>query len=141
MTLRVVARSRPARYLVVGALNTAFGYSAGVGLYYLLSPQFHIVAIGLLANVMAISFSFITYKLLVFRTHGHWLAEYMRSYVVYGGMALLGIGLLWIFVDGLRVTIWMAQGLVIAMTVAISYLGHSRYTFRNPKDMQEGRPT
>lgn len=123
-------RIRELRYLLVGGLNTLFGYSLGVGLYLALSPVLHILLIGVIGNVFAITFSFVTYKLLVFQTRGHWLAEYLKSYLVYGGSAVLGILLLWWLVDGLGVPIWLAQGLTILIAVVVSYLGHARFTFR-----------
>jgi putative flippase GtrA len=122
--------SRKLRYLLVGGMNTVVGYGLGVGLYLLLSPAFHILLIGLVANVLAISFSFTTHKLLVFRTQDHWLSEYLRSYLVYGGMGLMGTLLLWALVDGIHLPIWIAQGVAIGLTVVFSYLGHARFTFR-----------
>lgn len=123
-------RSRELRYLIVGGLNTLFGYSLGVGLYLALASRLHILIIGMIGNVLAITFSFITYKLLVFQTRGRWLAEYLKSYLIYGGSAVLGILLLWWLVDGLAVPIWLAQGLTILIVVVVSYLGHARFTFR-----------
>lgn len=128
-------RTLPVRYLIVGALNTAFGYLTGIAVYYLLSPRAHILVVGAIANVLAISFSFTTYKHYVFRTNGSWWREYLRSYLVYGGVALCGIVALWIMVDGLNIGIWVAQALAIALTVFISYLGHSRYTFGIGRDV------
>lgn len=122
--------SQKIRYLIVGGINTAIGYGVGVGSYKLLSPILHIVAIGVLSNIIAITVSFLTYKLFVFKTKGNWLPEYFRAWLVYGGMAAVGVALLWAFVDGMRMPIWLAQGLVILLTVVISYLGHARYTFR-----------
>ena len=129
-TMGRVLKSRQVRYLIVGGANTLIGYSLGVGLYYLLSPTLHILLIGAISNVLAITVSFTSYKLFVFQTHGGWISEYLRSYVVYGGMAVVGIILLWIFVDGLHLPIWLAQGVAILITVVISYIGHARFTFR-----------
>ena len=123
-------RRRELRYLVVGGINTLFGYGLGVGLYLALSPMLHILVIGVIGSVIAITFSFTTYKLFVFGTRGHWLREYLRSYVVYGGTGVLGIRLVWVLVDGLRMPIWIAQGIAILLTVLVSYLGHARFTFR-----------
>jgi len=122
--------SRTIRYLSIGGINTLVGYGLGVGLYYLLWPRLHILLIGALSSVLAISFSFTTYKRFVFRTQGQWVKEYLRSYVVYGSMAVMGVILLWILVDGLRVPIWLAQGVSILITVVISYVGHAKFTFR-----------
>ena len=118
------------RYLLAGGWNTIFGYGLGVGLYLWLSPWFHVTVIGLVAGIFAISMSFLTYKVFVFKTEGNWLREYARSYVVYGGSTLISTGLLWFFVDQVHLPIWVAQALAIVVTVIISYLGHSRYTFK-----------
>jgi putative flippase GtrA len=128
--LRKSIDSSKVRYLIAGGWNTLFGYLSGVLLYYLLRDHFHVVEIAILGNVIAITMAFVTYKMFVFQTKGNWLAEYLRTYLVYGGIAIVGIGLLWILVDGLVLPFWIAQGLVIAVTVVISYLSHSRFTFR-----------
>ena len=135
-----IVRSAQVRYLAVGMANTIVGYCLGVGLYNLLSPRFHILAIGAITNVFSISFSFAAHKLFVFRTQGRWLKEYFRSYVVYGGVAIIGIIALWILVDGLHMPIWLAQGLSICIGVVISYAGHSRFTFSPKKDVGNRQP-
>lgn len=118
------------RYLAVGGINTVVGYCIGVAVYQLLAASLHIFIIGVVANIIAITLSFLTYKTLVFRTIGHWLEEYLKAYVVYGGVAVFGILLLWLFVDKMGLSIWLAQGLVTVLTVSVSYIGHARFTFR-----------
>ena len=108
-----------------------FGYCVGVILYYTLSKRLHVVEIAIMGNILAITMSFLTYKLFVFRTKGNWMQEYFRSYIVYGGIALGGIALLWAMVDGLKIPFWLAQGLVIILSVCISYISHSRFTFKS----------
>lgn len=131
--------ARPVRYLAAGVLNTVVGYFLGVGLYYLLAPEMHVVLIGAIANVLAISFSFVNYKMFVFQTQGGWLREYLRSYLVYGSMAVMGIVVLWILIDGLGLPIWIAQAVAILVTVVVSYLGHARYTFSLAEGAEPGR--
>jgi putative flippase GtrA len=118
------------RYLAVGGVNTVVGYAVGVAAYQLLAGSLHILGIGIFANIITISFSFLTYKTLVFRTQGQWLQEYLRAYVIYGGVAIFGIFLLWLFVNTMGISIWLAQGMVIVLTVAASYIGHTHFTFR-----------
>lgn len=118
------------RYLLAGGFNTLVGYSIGVVLYKALESNLSIVWIGLISNILSITVSFLSYKTLVFKTKGMWLIEYMKSYIVYGGIALIGIFFLWLFVDKMKISIWLAQALVIGLTVTVSYLGHSRFTFR-----------
>lgn len=125
-----ILKSRKFRYLAIGSANAAFGYAIVILAYKLLSPGFSIWTIGIVGNIVAITFSFVTYKLFVFKTQGHWIEEYFKAYLVYGSMALVGIVLLWLYVDLLNITIWLAQALVIVSTVVLSYVGHSRITFR-----------
>lgn len=122
--------SKTIRYLAAGGWNTLFGYGIGVWLYYRLSHHIHVIGIGVLTNIMSITMAFLTYKLFVFQTKGDWVQEYLRSYLIYGGMALLGIILLWVMVDGLHMQIWLSQGVVVLATTIGSYIGHSRFTFR-----------
>lgn len=129
--VRRLFEKKPIRYLLAGGWNTVFGYAVGVGLYTVLSDRLHVTIIAAVANILAITMSFLTYKLFVFKTKGNWLLEYSRSYLVYGSMALLSIVLLWGLVDYLGINIWYAQALVILLTVGVSYLGHKFFTFRS----------
>jgi putative flippase GtrA len=122
--------AKKVRYLLAGGWNTLFGYVVGLVLYYGLDGRAHVLAVGIVANILAITMAFLTYKLFVFRTRGNWLTEYFRAYLVYGATSALGIALLWVLVDRLGVAFWIAQGFVILFTVVVSYLSHSRFTFR-----------
>ena len=117
------------RFLAIGAGNTASAYVITTALYYMLARRLHIVAIGAIANVICITEAFIAYKLFVFRARGHWLAQYLRCYVVYGGNALIGLAGLWLLVDALGVPFWIAQGGLMIVGIAVSYAGHDRFTF------------
>jgi putative flippase GtrA len=118
------------RYLAVGGVNTAFGYGVSLALYYGLRPYLHLIVISAIANVVCITFSFLNYKTLVFRTQGRWLREYFRCYLVYGAGMVVGTLLLWVMVDFLAMPFWLVQGLLLGCTVCLSYLGHSRYSFQ-----------
>jgi putative flippase GtrA len=129
-SLLTEARYRNLRYLLAAGWNTLFGYFTGVGLYFALSQFFHVTIIGLIGNFVSISMSFVVYKLFVFRTKGRWFIEYVRSNIVYGSSAIMGIGLLWLLVDYARLSIWIAQFLIIAVTALISFFGHRGFTFK-----------
>lgn len=117
------------RYLMVGMLNTVVGYGLGVGSYMAGYPYFSLVGIGVISNVLAITFSFMTYKCLVFQTQGQWLRKYVRAYLGYGSTALFGTALLWFLVGQLVLSIWLAQAIIVIVTTVSSYFGHSRFTF------------
>lgn len=121
-------------YLLVGGFNTIVGYTIGVSLYKILSNNLSIISIGVISNIFSITISFLSYKIFVFRTKGMWLSEYSKAYIIYSGTSLVGIFLLWFFVDKMKISIWVSQALIIMCTVIISYIGHSRFTFRHRPD-------
>ena len=118
------------RYLLAGAWNLLFGYSLGVALYLWLNDSLHTVFISMIANVLSISMSFLTYKVFVFRTRGNWIQEYIKCYFVYGSVSIVNIFLLWFMVDGAKINVFLAQGFVIFFAVIISFLMHKRFTFK-----------
>jgi putative flippase GtrA len=134
-----VQHRRPLSYLIAGGVNTVFGYFMTIALYYLLAPVITIVGVGALAVVINISFSFLTYKLFVFKTKGHWLSEYLRAFAVSGVSIAVSMAALWLLVDRMHVSIWIAQGAIMAVVIALTYLAHSHFTFRGASSAAGGR--
>ncbi len=149
------------RYLLVGLWNTGFGYVTYAALTWVLSRH---VAYGYLyaaifSNIIAISVAFLGYKWFVFKTHGNYLREWLRSFVVYGAATLPGLLLLPVVVNALiyfwhvspgpgvghaahfqfaaeymRSTFltapYIGGAILAAGTVVFSFLGHRHFTFR-----------
>jgi len=130
MKLTNLVNKEEIRYLLAGAWNTVFGYFLGVGAYLWLSEWLHIIYISILANIIAITMSFFTYKVFVFRTTGGWLKEYLKIYLVYGLTMLIGTMLIWLFVNFLGMNIWLGQGLVLLSVFIISYILNRNFTFK-----------
>lgn len=122
--------SKKIRYLIAGCFNTIFGYLIGVGFYKLMISEFHLLFVGLVTNIINISFSFVMYKLFVYKTKGGWFVEYLKSYVTYGLSAIVGVFLLWIMISSSNISIWLAQALSIIITTIVSYIGHTYFTFK-----------
>lgn len=117
------------RYLIVGGWNTAFGYLLFIVLYELLNSRINYIAILVLSYVLSITNAFLCYKFLVFKTKGNYLKEYLRFYVVYGAAFLLNLAMLPFFVEILKVSPVLSQGLIVSFTVLISYIGHNNFSF------------
>lgn len=133
------------RFLIVGAWNTLFSYGLFALLTYLLIPWIPsdyaaAMTAAALGTVVCITVSFVSHKLLVFRTRGNFLKEYLRSYVVYGTTSLISFVLLPVLMVALktfgtpRSAVPYLAGLILtAGTVVVSFFGHKRYTFaQNP---------
>lgn len=122
------------RFLLTGAVNTAFGYGVYAGLTWALTgriPGAYVVA-AVLGNIIAITFSYLLYKLVVFRTRGNYLREYIRTFMVYGGVTVLGLLLLPVMVEIMGINPYLAPLLILPFTVLSSFFGHKHFSFRSP---------
>lgn len=117
-------------YLMIGCINTIFGYSISLLLYEFLKDCAYLLIILIASNIISISFSFLMYKKFVFKSSGNWLSEYLRCYVVYGLMAIFNIVFVFIAVKWLQMQYWVAQAISIVLTIIISYVSHAKYTFK-----------
>jgi putative flippase GtrA len=121
---------------LAGGWNTAFGYGIMIFLFENLSNSLNIVEIGIMANILSITMSFLTYKIYVFQKMGNWINEYLRCYLVYGSLAILNIVMNWVLVDYFHISIWISQGICIPAAVLLSYFGHSKFTFKNKNHLK-----
>ena len=119
------------RYLIIGLINTIFGYFIGILNYILLYKLIGIFFLSLLNNIVSITFSFLTYKCFVFKTKNKFfLSEYLKSYIVYGISFIAGTFFLWLTLEVLKLDIFIAQFITISLTVIFSYIGNNYFTFK-----------
>jgi len=119
-----------ARFLMIGGVNTLIGYLVVTCIYTLFSERLSFLMIGIISNVVAISIAFTLQKLFVFQTKGNWLKEYLRSYITYGTVGIIGFALLWIFLNVLQINVWLSQAIIIVIITGVSFIGHKKITFR-----------
>jgi putative flippase GtrA len=88
-----------------------------------------------------VTFSWTTFKRLVFRTRGtDWVKEWRRAYVVYTPSLIMNLGALSALVGLLHVHPLIGQ-LVWAVFQAIySYIAHRWFTFGTPGGSPENEP-
>ena len=123
-------RNRPTRFLVVGGWNTLFGYSSFALLYFLFSTIVHYFLIIAVSTIINVTNAFLCYKFVVFQTRGNYVREYLRFYVVYAVPIGMGFVLFPLLIEGLRMNPYLAQAVITVLTIAISYFGHKRISFK-----------
>jgi len=129
------------RYVIGGGFNTVVNYVLGAAIYQALLPKLNFFIVAAIVTVVAISISFVTHKLFVFRSDGKWWVEYLRSYIVYGSSAVINIGFMWLLLHWAHANVWLAQAIVTAFAIVVSYIGHFSFTFRSDKKPdREGAP-
>jgi len=103
------------RFLLVGGLNTAFGYGV-FALFILLGLHYAIAA--LLGTVLGILFNFKTTGILVFRSHDNALIA--KFFAVYGVTYVIGVLVLKVF---------KAFGVHVLVTAAVTLLPMAALSF------------
>lgn len=119
------------RYLLVGVWNTIFGAGIYALLYWLFGAHVHYLLLLVPANVLAITNAFLGYKYIVFKTRGNAWREYLRCYVVYGGMLLFNAALLFVLVTFMRLMPPVANVACVFTTTIVTYFSHKHFSFRN----------
>jgi putative flippase GtrA len=135
-----------ARYILVGAFNTGFGYGLFVALNYLFRRLgvYGSEIASLLSNVIAITVAFLGYKWFVFRTQGNYLGEWLRCISVYGTSMVFSLIMLppltlllrrWF--GATQTASNLAAAILTFVTVVASYFGHKHFSFRRSGDAMD----
>lgn len=123
------------RYLLVGAWNTAVGYLIFAVLYLLFGSWVNYITIAVVAHIAAVTQSYITQRLLVFRSRRNWIAEYSRFHLTHLITLVLGLALLSAIVEAIGVSPLFAQAIVAIAIVMVNYFVHQHFTFRATRDV------
>ncbi|WP_407984800.1 GtrA family protein [Pontiella sulfatireligans] len=120
------------RFLLTGGWNTIFSYALFSGLYFAFSEKVHYMVILTVSTVLGVTNAYVCHKFFVFRTKGNYLREYLRFYAVYSVQIVINyISLPLLMKSGMSP--YLAQGLIVGITTAGTYLGHKHISFASPK--------
>lgn len=138
-----IPKGEALRFLIAGGGNTLFGIADTFFFTWLcvhVAPAHVALATSvavLLATVVNISVSFLTYKWFVFQTKGNYLREYSRSWLIYLPSLLLSMvavaplaALLAHWLPRPSLAPYAAQACIIAVAVVPQFLGHKNITFK-----------
>jgi putative flippase GtrA len=126
------------RYILVGGVNTFFGYCSFAALNKLLAPHvpYAYILVGPIANVINITFSLLNYKIFIFKTKGNFLREWIRCAAVSGGGVVLGTFALPALVEMIRFATpaknaapYIGWAVLLMISVVLSFIGHRKFTF------------
>lgn len=126
------------RFVLVGVWNTIFGYLVFVVCDYLFENLFSprciaYMSAAVLSNILAIINAYIFHKLITFQSLVRGKAiiiEFARFFSTYLFSMILGLILLPVSVEVLGIVPRISAALLIPVTIIISYIGHSRFSFK-----------
>jgi putative flippase GtrA len=134
------------RFLVVGGWNVVFAmgvlwvlerlipYGPGSVLASAVGPIAAKQAVLLASWVIGVTQNLFTFKLLVFRTKGHWLREYGRMYVTYSGMFVVESVMVQIISAVAGWSLFWSKVPTLAVVTVLSYIGNKYFTFRTVQE-------
>lgn len=126
------------KFILVGIWNTVFGY----GVFCLLDTLFTWIfssrsaaymSAMVLSLILSITSAYICHKYITFRSEAKGkeiIAEYFRFSTTYFFVIFLNLILLPVVVEIMHVHPKIAAAITTLICTAISYLGHSRFSFR-----------
>lgn len=124
-------------FLMVGGVNTLVGTLWFVLFDSLLGHRWngwgHYPAL-VLTYVFSILCAFVLYRKLVFRVHGHVWRDLVRFASVYVLAFFINLALLAVLVNGLHWPAIVSQFIIVFVTTALSWFGHSSFSFRRSGD-------
>ena len=135
--------SQKLQYLLIGGLNTVFGYAVFTALYYYGTARFHFhyVIPLLLSHVISVTSAYLIYKRFVFKTKGNFIREYWRFCTFYWFSLAANLILLPALVELVGLDPIISQGLLIVVAAVTSYLWHAHYTFSPNMSLKKLNPS
>lgn len=125
-------------FVLSGAWNTCFAIIIFIVLHAAaghIIPQKQVAYMSAyaLTNILSILNAFVFHKYMTFRSVAkgkHLVMEFFRFFCTYAFVFALSMLLFPLLVEGFRITPNMANVVGILITIAVSYLGHSRFSFK-----------
>ena len=111
------------RFLLVGGLNTLFGYAVFSLFLYL---HFHYAAASFLGIILGILFNFKTYGRLVFNRRDN--ALIFRFVVLYAVLYLISTGGLWVF-NRIGIDLYYANAMMLVPVSVLAFYLNRRFVF------------
>jgi putative flippase GtrA len=119
-----------AKYIQIAFINTIFGYFLSISVFFILYEYIGIFFVGLVSHIINITFSFISYKLFLFKIKKPWLSEYIKFHIAYSIVGICGIMILWIFFEILNFNIFISLFFSLALSFILSYFANRYFVFK-----------
>lgn len=125
--LKLLFERKEIRFLFVGGINTTVGY----GTYALcIFCGLHYVCAQLISTIIGVANSYFWNKYFTFRKRSRSMSEVVRFISVYAVSYAVNLGLLYVLVDGLKMSEYLAGVLGLTVTTLVSYFGHNKFSFK-----------
>lgn len=126
----MIIDSKKIRFLIIGFLNTIFGYLFSIVIYEIFKDHLSLFIILLISHIITVTFSFFNYRLFVFKSKKSMLNEYVKIHLVYISSFCINFLIVWILYNHLLWTFWLSRLISILILICYNYFVHTRFTFK-----------
>jgi putative flippase GtrA len=127
-TVKALTNDQRVRFLIVGGINTAVGYGTFAAVIFLGG---HYIVANVIATAVGMTVSYFLNKYFTFRQYKKSFTEIIRFISVYFFSFMLGNVVLYVMVDIISVSPYLAGALNLIFTTLISWFGHKYFSFRS----------
>lgn len=115
------------KFCIVGVSNTAIG----LGTYYLfLWMGFHYMIANILSWIISVFNAFYWNNKYVFTSKSSRVQSLCRTYISYGASFVLGVGLIFILVELMKISEVVAPLIILIVTIPLNFLMNKFWAFR-----------
>lgn len=122
-----------ARFLVIGVVNSAFGFGVFAALQATLGTVTHYLVVLVVAQVVAVLEAYVLQRVVVFRARGRWWRDLVRFSGVYVVALGVNAALLPLLVEVAHLPVLLAQAIVMAAVALGTFVVHRSFTFRHSR--------
>jgi putative flippase GtrA len=128
----VTGHEKKLRFLIAGSINTLVGLSVYPLLFIVLEPMgVGYIKVLIIAQLICITFSFISNKYYVFKSKGNLRQEYIKFFMFHGFYFLLNLICLPVLVEIFKINPIISQTLFAIFIIVTSYFWHNAVTFKS----------
>ena len=130
------AHQKKIRFLIAGVINTVVGLGMYPLLYMILNPKgVGYIGVLFLAQLVCITFSFVSNKFFVFKTQGNFRNEYVKFFSFHGIYFAINLAALPALVEIFKLNPMIAQTIFSIFIIVTSYFWHNAVTFKASKEL------
>lgn len=119
------------KYLLIGTLNTMFAYTNSILIFNLFYKNVGALLVTLIASIINIFFSLVTYKFFYFKTQKKFFfKELIKINISYIIIFIINSIMLWVLIEKIEINIYITQLFIIFFNITISILINFNYVFK-----------
>ncbi len=120
------------RFVMVGVVNSVFGFGVFAGLQLTIGGGIHYLVILVISHVLSVLEAYVLQRWLVFRVSGRWWRDLARFWSVYLVALAINLVALPLLVEVAHVSVLPAQAIVMLGVAMGTFVAHRSFTFRRP---------